>query len=64
MKTAVYKSDFELTKGTPCLILKGDLWGVYFQDLREYSLHDNVALQTSPLVQVCFLTENTLAYMY
>ena len=36
--TTVYKSDFELKKGTPYLILKGELWGVYFKDFREYSL--------------------------
>ena len=41
MKAAECKSDFELTKSTPYLALKGELWGIYCEDLGENGLHYN-----------------------
>ena len=38
MKAAQYNLDFEHTKSTPYLALKGDLWGVFSEDF-VYTLH-------------------------
>ena len=35
MKVAEYKSDFELTKGSPYLVLKCELWGYIVRILEQ-----------------------------
>ena len=41
MTAAELKSNFKLTTVTPYLTLTGEIWGVYYEDLRENWLQYN-----------------------